>query len=519
MMRPVLVFELSKLADGRIHRMNKRIAQALALGLLATPLLLVGCGSSDNGNGGTGGSSIVRYDAGSGGTGGSALDGATAPVDTGVVDATIAPDMAPVVDAAVVDVPLSLDAPVIIDSAKLDTAAIDVAPAIDTTPAIDLAPVACAESPKFSGGDVTANRTLSKACSPYDITDSIYVDGNAILTIEPGVTLRFETTSQSDIALHVGNNGAGQLVAKGTATDPIVFTSPTSGAGDWAGIALWGGTMTGTSIAYATVDYCGQGGRACINGEGGVKPARVTIDHVTIDHVGSGSNAIQEGDADSNFTISNCTFKNVPTTPTQQYAISVSAASFAGIDSTNTFNGNIVELAGDTVSATTTWKNPGTPVIVTSDLYLDGTPAPILNIAAGTAFRFAQNKRFAVAYGNGGNLKVNGTATSRVTFTSANAAQAAGDWGGIMVWAAGEATIQYTDISYGGAISTGTTSGDVSVDDGAKLTISNSTLSSSSGYGLWIDCASAATVTDTTITYTSNVQGTKGPGPTGPTCL
>src|SRR5664279_3217005 len=131
---------MSKLDDERIHRMNKRIAQALALGLLATPLLLVGCGSSsDNNNGGTGGSSI-RYDAGSGGTGGAALDGATAPVDTGVVDATIAPDMAPVADTAVADAPMTPDVPVVIDSAKLDTAARDVAPVSDVAPASDVAP-------------------------------------------------------------------------------------------------------------------------------------------------------------------------------------------------------------------------------------------------------------------------------------------------------------------------------------------------------------------------------------------
>src|SRR5664280_2327063 len=269
----------------------------------------------------------------------------------------------------------------------------------------------CTDATPFVGGAVVANRTLTKACSPYAISSAINVDGNATLTIEAGVTLNFA----QNLVVNVGAQSAAKLVANGTAASPIKFTSANStpGAGDWEGIKFWGGVMNGSSISYSTLDYCGQSASACIHGQGGVKTGRVTVDHATISHIGNGANGIQEDDVASNFTISNCTFNNVPNTQTQRYAISVLAPSFAGIDSTNTFNaGAMIELAGDAVSATTDWRNPGAPVAVTSKVSLDGATAPVLTIAAGTTFKFARGTSFDVGYSSGGNLKANETATT-----------------------------------------------------------------------------------------------------------
>ena len=518
--------------------MTKRTAHALALVLFAMPLLIVGCGDSDN-KGGTGGTmggtgGTTRYDGG-GGAGGAKLDvgGAadvtppaidTPPVadvpvalDAPVIDVAVAVDTTPVVvlDAAIPDAPIAPDAPIQIDTAAtdstkpIDSAALDTAVAVDSTPV-----VACTTTTPFTGGDVTANLTLTKACSPYLIGTGINVGSNAILTIEAGVTLKFDP----DQYLTIGSSGAGKLVANGTATSPIIFTSSniTPGAGDWLGIQLWAGTMTGTSISYATLDYCGQANGACIFGEVGVQPNRVAIDHVTIAHVGAKANGIQEDDEASNFSISNSTFSNISATPNQQYAISVQAPSFAGIDSTNTFNGGaMIQLDGGTVAVSTNWKDPGTHVAVTHELSLGGTTSPILTIAAGSYFMFASDITFTVGYSDAGNLKVNGTSASHVTFTSLDASPAAGSWAGIGVWWNGEATLSYADISYGGSTKASSSlGGNVSLlDTGAKLTIQNSILSNSSLWGIFIPCGSTSTITSTNNTFTSDPSGNVGPGP------
>jgi hypothetical protein len=81
-------------------------------------------------------------------------------------------------------------------------------------------------------------------------------------------------------------------------------------AGDWRAIHLWDGTMAGTQIAYAKLDYCGADRNGCIVGDG-VQANLVTLDHLTIGHVGPDSNGILEYDTDSNFIITNSVFNDI----------------------------------------------------------------------------------------------------------------------------------------------------------------------------------------------------------------
>jgi hypothetical protein len=406
---------------------------------------------------------------------------------------------------------VAIDAPIVDTRPPVFDVAVTESQPADTPPAIDTAPVeGCIDLNSYRG--IATDVTLTKACSPYSIYLTQMVRGNATLTIEPGVTLRFGSNT------YLAFIDTTKLVAEGTAADPIIFTSsnPTPGPGDWQGVLL--GIATGATLRYLMFDYCGSPAYPCLLGAD-VKPNQVLVDHVTFSHVGPGANAISEGD--SNFVISNCTFNDIPKTPTQQYAISVSAQSFAGIDSNNTFNGGaMVEVGSGTISTDTSWKNIGTTVAVDHGFSIGGPAAPTLTMAAGSIFKFTDS---GIDIGHGynsdpGKLVIAGTASSRVTLTSLEGGPAPGDWTGITLGSSGQATIQYADISYGGGVDPDNLAGDVSVDNGATLTISNSALSNSSGYGLWIDCGSSATVTDTAITYKSNVVGDKGPGPTGATC-
>ena len=69
----------------------------------------------------------------------------------------------------------------------------------------------------------------SKAASPYSFSANFTVPANSILTIEPGVTVRFA----SGTGLIVN----GQLLAEGTAADPITFTR-SAASGTWDRIRL-----------------------------------------------------------------------------------------------------------------------------------------------------------------------------------------------------------------------------------------------------------------------------------------
>jgi hypothetical protein len=495
--------------------MTKRTVQTLGVMLLAAPLVLVACGGNGDKADGAGGGGVLKFD-GAAGAGGTFVDAGAPPLaDTAIPepDAPATPDAPPAIDVApVADVNIIVDAP-IADTLPppVDVAATE-AQAVDTSPAIDTAPAVCTETTKFSGGSVNADRTLTKACSPYTIKTDISVGGNATLTIEPGVTLLMNPNT----SISVGYSSAAKLAAEGTAVAPIVLTSSNStpGPGDWANLQVWANTMSGSTIRYVMFDYCGSDEDACLTGSG-VKPNRVTVDHVTFSHVGPGSDGILERDRDSNFVISNCTFNDIPSTPTQQYAISLYAPSFAGIDATNTFNGQaMVQLMGGTISANTAWKNVGTTVAVTEDLSIQGTATPVLTVAAGSAFKFASGIEVSVGYSDPGTLNLVGTATSKITLGSLAGTPNPGDWVGITLWSGGSASITYTTISYAGsdrgAIRVGSNT--------STLEISNSAIDHSGSYGIGVQCNSTATVTSTGNTFTSNASDDVGPGPSGPDC-
>lgn len=118
------------------------------------------------------------------------------------------------------------------------------------------------------GGTIAVNTTWTSANSPYLVTDSIFVADGVVLTVEPGVVVKFGPGQ----LLRLGINS--QLLAVGTAQQPIVFTSDkddtqggdTNGdglatlptAGNWS--YLWGsGTGSTLHLEHTLVRYNSYG--------------------------------------------------------------------------------------------------------------------------------------------------------------------------------------------------------------------------------------------------------------------
>ena len=107
-------------------------------------------------------------------------------------------------------------------------------------------------------GAITANTTWSLAQSPYQVTADVSVENGATLTIEAGVVISFDATTNLSIT-------SGALIARGTAGQPIVFTSTPDASGgvpapgDWGQIRFLIGTNSAATILeYAQIRY-GQG--------------------------------------------------------------------------------------------------------------------------------------------------------------------------------------------------------------------------------------------------------------------
>ncbi|WP_395058659.1 hypothetical protein [Flavobacterium sp.] len=88
-------------------------------------------------------------------------------------------------------------------------------------------------------GDIKENMTLTKN-NVYLIMGTVHVANNAVLTIEPGTVIRGDFNSTGTLTIVKG----AKIIAEGTETNPIVFTSnkPTSERkpGDWGGVILMG---------------------------------------------------------------------------------------------------------------------------------------------------------------------------------------------------------------------------------------------------------------------------------------
>lgn len=112
-------------------------------------------------------------------------------------------------------------------------------------------------------GFINANTTWTLAGSPYIVTGNALLSQGFTLTIDPGVVVKFD----SNKALQID----GQLIAVGTPTQRIVFTSnqPNPQPGDWAKLhfsdfsvdAVYnaaGNYVSGTIMKYCDVLYGGS---------------------------------------------------------------------------------------------------------------------------------------------------------------------------------------------------------------------------------------------------------------------
>jgi hypothetical protein len=108
------------------------------------------------------------------------------------------------------------------------------------------------EPTQILAGNINENTKLVKK-DIYIIQGNVYVTNNAILTIEPGTVIIGDGDSKGTLIITKG----AQIIAEGSETDPIVFTSnkTTKKAGDWGGIILLGDAPINKFGNYSSVNF------------------------------------------------------------------------------------------------------------------------------------------------------------------------------------------------------------------------------------------------------------------------
>lgn len=255
--------------------------------------------------------------------------------------------------------------------------------------------------PTTWSGSIDANTTWPDLGLDVDyIVDGyVYIDGNALLTIEPGVTIMF--TGVGD-GFSIGENAGLKMV--GTADKPIRFVNPLNDnhPGAWDGIRIH--SMRNDN-QFEYVEFVNGGsGDDVITVYGKLSMKHCTIDGALHQGVATGGDGVFT--AFENNTIKNC----------GGYPLWLNDPQKAGIlGSGNTYveNGtNMISLNYYYLEANTTFNNQGIPYYVNDGMCVYDNVK--MTIEPGVEFAFDYDHVFVVA--GDGRFEANGTADQPIIF-------------------------------------------------------------------------------------------------------
>jgi hypothetical protein len=282
--------------------------------------------------------------------------------------------------------------------------------------------------------DVLTDTTVAANCTVH-VPEMVRVGSQATLTLQAGARLQFAPGAGLEVGVECSDpDCTGSLRVEGTADAPVVLTSdsPSPGPGNWAGVRFGTSVMNGARIEGAIVEYAGEGQEGAVRfADTGEQPfGRVAIvDSVMRNNAAGGLTVKLDRNYDNApgpffAELAGNDFADDP-----PYAASLDPAAVDSVGPGNTFAGAIeVEQYQRGITRAVTWTDLGVPYVLRSGLKVtDDTGTASLTLTEGVQMRFMPGTTLTIGSLTGpGALHATG-----VTFDSAVASPAPGDWDGL----------------------------------------------------------------------------------------
>ncbi|GAB3924666.1 right-handed parallel beta-helix repeat-containing protein [Larkinella terrae] len=350
--------------------------------------------------------------------------------------------------------------------------------------------------------NITVKTVLTDRISNPDYADYIVPKSLAVtseLTINPGVVIAFERDTRFDI-----NDGGGLIIAKGTADKKIRFIGVEKTKGYWVGIMIYSGS---NANVLENIEVMHAGSRTIISSTkagmalfGGGK-AQIALKNSLFSQNDGYGLLVQEGSLLREFAANTFT-KNT------EAGIVVDPANVDKLDAASVFTGengrNVVEIKGYYLreGSDITWGGfkDKTPYRLTGDFAVECG----LTLSPGVTIEGARD--VVMMINSKGYLIAKGTATDKVTFTGADRTGAT--WKGLMIYSVNSRNvIENAEISNGGSLAIVSGKKANLALYGGNLSIKNTTISNSGGYGIFVSYSSKLNAdASTTNTFKSNAQ-------------
>jgi len=337
---------------------------------------------------------------------------------------------------------------------------------------------------------VTDDATWPAMAIPYECNNGLDVQSS--VDIDPGATFQFREGGPYGLFVSEG----GQLRADASDGDPITFRGVEETPGSWRGILVR--TETDNLLDNVEVRHGGGGYREATVGVGIDSPGSLAVRNSTIAE-GASVGFLATDDADIREFRDNA-FEDVAGSPIQLHANKLGA-----LTGTSTFQGNdqshvLVGLRGrnsETVTDDATW--PAMAVKYEANNSLDVQAS--VDIDPGATFQFQQEGPYGLFVSEGGQLRADASGGNPVIFRGVE--DTPGFWRGIFVHTEVDNLLRNVVVSDGGGGYRSANIG-VGISDPGALTIRNSTVSDSAGWGIIFEDGS---FTEENNTFENNASG------------